>query len=296
MGAQFLSIFLVFMTFQSVFATITLKKAVFKLNYVKHGERIQRVKTEVNGETISTSKALDAFQIEPTDSINIQLSFLNEKEEPTYIKQPFLRIENIETKQDNLYLLKRRGKDMRLDLSLRKEVQADLDFWQKEYSYRLQIIIGDLKLKESRTWTITDHMSFQDDVAKSIFEKPARNVFDFDVGVKKTLLPEFSFPIPSPEKRASLPIVIVGLVSIFIPWIVLLISWKGLGAFNLRLPSNKGEKIMFIVFEICVLAHLVALGMFWYKWNIVTTGKVVGVLMVPTLVLGRNLLPLSKED
>ena len=296
MRARFLSILFAFTILESVFATITLKKAVVKLNYVKHGERVHRIKAEVNGETIATSKPFAPFQIEPTDSINVQLSLLNEEEEPAFIKQPFLRIENIETKQDNLYLLKRRGKDMRLDLSLKKEIKADLDFWQKDYSYRLQIIMGDLKLKESQTWTITDHMSFQDHVGSGIFEKPARKVFDFDVGVKKTLLPEFSFPIPIPEKRASLPIVIAGLICTFLPWFLLLVFWKGLGAFNLRLPSNKGEKILFIGFEMCVLAHLVALSMFWYKWNIVTTGKVVGVLMVPTLILGRNLLPLSKKD
>lgn len=257
------------------------------------GEKIHRYRAATDRQSINQPATYDQVQIQPTDSISCQATFLDDDQEPAATTQAFLRFENRQSGADNIYLLRKRGRDMKVDVNLAREIKADLQFWRHNDTYLVQLIMGGLELDSSTTWSITDNMRFKE-ASTDAFKEPARGVFDFDVSVKKSLLPEFISPITPPEKRAHHLLIIAALAGVLLPIPVLLFGWWKMGVFPLRLKSD--DKGMLVVgFELCVLAHIAALAMFWLKWNIVTTWKVMAVLMIPTYLLGRKLLSESDD-
>lgn len=275
-------------------SSISLVKTSFKLNVVRDGERIHQLWLTAEPDTISQTASPDGFQVSNGNSISVQASFEGADGEPAFVRQLFVRFVNKRTKQDNLFLVKRKGRDMRADVVPKTEIKSDAEFWVHDDSYAVELVMGDLHMKESTTWTITENMRFAEDAAP-MFSRPERGVFDFDVSVKKYLLPEFVSPIPAPEKKASLPAIVVALISVLLPFPLLLIVWTKLGVFPLEFPKESSERLYFLGFEACLLGHLVSLVMFWVKWNIVTTWKVVGALMIPTMIFGRNVLSSDKQ-
>lgn len=268
---------------------ITLSKASLKVHITRDGEKVNLVMLSTQPDTLSQVASPKGFEIGLGHSVSVQASFIDASSEATSIHQPFLRFVNQRTKQDNVYLLKRKGKEMRLDLGLKAEIKADLDFWTKDDVYGVELVMGDWKLDQSATWVITERMRFGAD-AKAMFEHAPRGVFDFDVGVKKGVLPEFETALPEGEKRAPLTAIVLALVGVVLPLPMLVVGWIRLGVFPLRLPREKGEQFAVLGFEACVVGHLIALVMFWLRWNIVTTWKVMGVLMIPTLLFGRSVV------
>lgn len=275
-------------------SSISLVKASFKLNIVRDGEKIHQLWLTAERDEASQTASPEGFQVSNGNSISVQASFEGAGGGPAFVRQLFLRFVNTRTKQDNLFLVKRKGRDMRADVVLEREVKSDAEFWVKDDSYAVELIMGDLHMKESTTWTITENMRFAEDAAP-MFSRPERGVFDFDVSVKKYLLPEFFSPVPVPEKRASLPAIVMALISVLLPLPVLFIVWTKLGVFPLEFPKERSQQLYIFGFESCLLGHLVALVMFWVKWNIVTTWKVVGALMIPTMIFGRNVLSADKK-
>lgn len=275
-------------------SSISLSKATFKLSYVQDGEKMNRVKLSIGPEEISEASSADGFSVGLKDSITVQASFVDQNSDAVSVHQLFLRFVNKRLRQDNLFLLKRRGREMKADFNFKGEIRSDLDFWTATDSYIVELVMGDLKLAESRTWTITKDMRFDESCAE-LFKQPERGVFDFDVSVKKQLLPEFHSPNPEPEKRAPMFMILAALVAVMLPLPVLFVGWSRLGVFPLRFPSKTGEKLWVFGFELCLVGHLVALTMFWVRWNIVTTWKVMGLMMVPTIFFGKIVLSSDKE-
>ncbi|KAI0565495.1 Oligosaccharyltransferase subunit Ribophorin II [Gracilaria domingensis] len=263
------------------------EKAFFKASYVQGGERVQRLRVTTDRESLKQVSSPNV-QVAPTDSIVCQASFLDDQLEPAAPNQVFFRFVNKDTGKDNFYLLRKKGRDFKVDVKLPKEIKADLDFWRKDSSYRVQLVMGDFELDPSETWTITDSMTFSDE-ARELFNQAERGVFDFDISVKKSPLPEFISPIPAPEKRAHPVVILFGLLGVTVPVLVLLYVWVQMGVFPLNISGTDNAGII-IGFEACVLCHIVALVMFWVKWNIVVTWKVMAFLMMPTYWLGRQLL------
>lgn len=275
-------------------SSISLAKASFKCTYVQDGERMHRVWVTAESDTISKVAAPEGFAADGGDSLSVQASFLDQEDNAVSVHQLFLRFVNKRTLADNLFLLKRRGREMKVDVKLRTEVKADRDFWAASDVYDVELVMGDFKLTQSTTWTITENMRFAEG-SEALFQPPPTGVFDFDIGVKKRLLPEFVSPIPDPEKRAAFPLIVAALVGVVMPLPFLFIGWTKVGVFPLRFPSGKSQRLWLFGFEACVLGHLVALVMFWIQWNIVTTWKVIGALMVPTWFFGRNVLAAPEQ-
>lgn len=273
--------------------SISLVKATLKVSMVRDGEKVHRVWLSTETDKVAEVAQPEGFEVGNANSFSVQASFENEKGEPASVHQLFLRFVNQRTKQDNLYLVKRGSRDMRTEINLKNEIKGDAEFWVKDDSYAVELIMGDKLLKDSTTWRITEKMRFEED-AFPMFTRVTRGVFDFDVGVKKGLLPEFISPIPASEKMAPLFAVLLALASTLLPLPLLLVAWVRLGVFPLQFPGDKKEKISILAFQACLVAHLGALVMFWVKWNIVTTWKVMGVIMVPTLLFGRSVLSTDK--
>lgn len=274
--------------------TITFSKASLKVHVKRDGEKVNLVMLSTQPDSLSQVASSDGFEIGLGHSISVQASFIDANSEATSIHQPFMRFVNQRTKQDNVYLLNRKGKEMRLDLGLKAEIKGDLDFWTKDDVYGVQLVMGDWRLERSATWVITERMRFAAD-ADPMFEHAPRSVFDFDVGVKKEVLPEFETALSKGEKRAPLLAIVLALVGVLLPLPLLVVGWIRLGVFPLQLPRERGERLAFLGFEACIVGHLVALVMFWVRWNIVTTWKVMGMLMVPTLLFGRSVVSGGKR-
>lgn len=275
--------------------SVSLVKASFKLNVVRDGEKIHQVWLTAEADKVSEIASPDGFEVSNGNSVSVQASFQNADGKPAFVHQLFLRFVNQRTKQDNLFLVKRRGRDMRADVVLKNEIRSDAEFWVEDDAYAIEVVMGDLHMKDSTTWTITENMRFADD-ASPMFSRPQGGIFDFDVSVKKYMLPEFVSPVPAPEKRAQLPAILLALVSVLLPLPLLLIAWRRLGVFPLEFPKEKSQQLSIFVFEVFLLGHVGALVMFWVKWNIVTTCKVMGALMIPTMLFGRNVLSSDKEE
>lgn len=274
--------------------SISFAKASFKVSTIRDGEKIHRVWVATESDKLSDIAKPEGFEVGNANSISVQAAFEKEDGKPAFVHQLFLRFVNQRTNQDNLFLVKRGSRDMRSEINLKNEIKGDAVFWEKDDSYAVELVMGDKLLKEGVAWRITDNMRFADD-ASAMFQRPARGVFDFDVGVKKDLLPEFISPVPSSEKRASLFAIVLALISTLLPLPVLLVVWANLGVFPLQLPTDSKQKVAVLGFQACLLAHSGALVMFWLKWNIVTTWKFMGAIMVPTLLLGKVALSDDKK-
>ena len=271
---------------KSAEGALRFERASFKVTYVRGDERIQRARVSADSENVK-DLGIEELVVSGSDSIAAVGAIVNEKGEPASVSQLYLRFLNKQTMEDNIYVLQKKGRDMKLDFGLRKEVKKDLGFWQHDASYRVEMIYGDLKLVESGIWVITDDMRFSEE-SKDVFQKEAQSVFNFDVGVKWRPGPEFEAPVPEQEKRAGTGTIMAALAGVIAPFFVLFGTWLKMGALRLKLPDE--GKANAIAMETLVLCHAVALGMFWWQWNIVTTWKFMGVLMVPTLVFARYFL------
>lgn len=269
------------------------QRATFKASYVQEGEKVMKVKLSTDVESVGEIADPDGFQISPTDSLACQVAFIDDKNAPISITQPFIRFENLRTGKDNLFLLKKKGRDMKVDIKMDREVKSDLNFWNEQDFYLVELIMGDLDLHLAKTWTITEKMAFSTN-SHQLFKAPERNVFDFDVSVKKSLLPEFTFPIAPPEKRAHPAVTVLAVSAILLSFALLLFGWTKMGVLQLSLKGRKNMSVIF-GFELCVIGHAIALCMFWLRWDIILTWKVTGVLMVPTWILGQKLILERKE-
>lgn len=268
--------------------SLQVSKVTFKATYIAHGEKASRTRLSTDGATIrevgdGDSRPMDLLS---TDSITVQATITDNNGSPTAIEQAFLRFVDVATGRDNLFIMRRRGQDIKIDLDLKREIKADLDFWKSLNAYRIEVVLGDVRLARSLTWVVTNEMRFTDSEGAS-FIRPPKGVFDFDVGVSKTLLPEFESPIPKGEKRAPKSAVISATISVIVPLLVLLMIWMHMNVFSF----DKCKDFEAVVgLQICVVLHIAAMVMFWLQWNIVTTWKVMAGIMVPTLIFIRALL------
>lgn len=264
---------------------IKFEKAWLKVSYVQEGERMQRARIWTDIDKVDEI-GTDSVTMSGSDTISIQASFVDDGDKAVGIRQAFLRFLNKDTNEDNIYLLRKKGLDMKFDLSVSKEIRADRSFWAFKTGYRVELIMGDVKLDKSRTWVIIEDLKFSED-SESFFEGTKGKVFDFDIGIKKILLPEFSATIKAEEARARAASVGVAVLAILVGSVVLLWTLGRMGALRFEMTGNAGTMIGF---GICVLGHVGALGMFWWQWNIVETWKVMGMIMVPTILFGRSVL------
>lgn len=274
-------------------SVVELSKATFKATYVAHGEKIPRVRLTTDADSADKVAEAGEIKVESTDMLNMQVSVTADGK-ATAIEQAFVRFENQRTGRDNLYLLRKRGNDLKVDVDLKREIAADLDFWNTRDVFTLQLVLGDARMKPSRTWTVTHGLRLGD-ADGAAFKRRSGGVFDFDIGVKKELLPEFDSPLPAGEERASFIKVAVATFAVMLPLPVLLGVWQRMGALALRVPQGK-DLVTIAGLQACVLLHMACLIMFWLQWNIVTTWKAMGVVMVPTLVLVRALLQGGKSE
>lgn len=276
------------------FASMSLDRLGFRLSYRADNEKMQRIKLAVDGPDLPSAPASPGFAASPVDTLLVQASCVDAAGNPAYPQQAFLRFVNTATGADSIYVLQKKTIGIRIELSLRKEIRSDVAFWRAGDAYRVEVILGDVEMDRGMTWVVTERMTFEEGSAK-MFGGPARGVFDFDVGVKKTLLPEFITPLATPGKRAHSGIVLAFVCIVLLPLPVLLWAWWSLGVFPLQLPSSTSAKASLVGFEMCLLAHMGALCMFWLRWDIVMTWKIIAVLMVPTVVLGQQTLSASAK-
>lgn len=266
--------------------TYEVGKVTFKSTYVENDEKIARIRISAKDETsLKQIGQQDDIFLSSSDSIAVQAAVKDMKTgSSVVIEQSMLRFINKRTGKDNIYLMRKSGNDLKLELNLKKEIRSDRKFWNVNDKFQIEIIFGDNNLKPNNgfTWVVATNMNWNDKDSQ-VFKDVPRNVFDFDVSVKKDiLLPEFEFPLPELQKRAHQTKVIFALLGVIIPLPILLFTWFKMGVFPLNLPKDSKQFMIVFGLHLCILAHIIALTMFWVKWNIVTTWKVMGTIMIPT--------------
>lgn len=260
---------------------LTLSKGSFKVSYVQSGEKMHRLRASLSRDEPAPTGA--QFNARREDTMSVQLQYEMADGKAGFPEQALLRVYNARLQADNLFLVRRKGRELRADVWLAAESRTDEGFWQKGDALRVEVVVGGEGL-EGWTWKIGE-MRLVGDWG---FEKK-RDVFDFDVGVKKGLLDEFDAPVREEEKRAGGMLVGGAIVGVLGAFVGLIVGWGNMGV----LPLKKGGDIGIgwgIGFQGCLLSQIIVLGLFWVRWDIVTTWKVMGMIMIPTIVCGRRVL------
>lgn len=200
---------------------------------------------------------------------------------------------------DAVYVMHQRSVGMRIDLDISKEMRVDPTFWSIDGEYRVEVIVGDQRMEKGVTWVAIERMRFsQNTASKQAFvnrdraAESKKGIFDFDVGVKKSLLPEYQPEKPGDLPEAPFVITVLALIALITPLPVVMVSWSRLGVWPLQMPpaSSHKERVASVAFEVCLLGHGVILGMFWLRWNIVQMWKACAMLLVPTVLAGHSAL------
>jgi Oligosaccharyltransferase subunit Ribophorin II len=272
---------------------IKLERAGMRLTYTVSQEKRTRASASVDGPAFSVG-SVPSVIAHPDDTLVAQASCVDQSDAavPAHPQQAFLRVVRVADGNDAVYVMRKKSIEMRAELSLRKEIRADREFWRVGDAYRVEIVVGDTRMVEGVTVVVVESLTFDGESTSvlNVFRAPTGNVFDFDVGVKKFLLPEFTSPVAPGEKQAPFVAVMVALAALAAPFPFVFVAWGQLGVFPLTLPESMCERTMVVGFESCLLGHIAALVMFWLRWNIVYTWKVLVLLMVPTLFFGHKVL------
>lgn len=276
-------------------AAIAFDRASVRISYVSQAERLTRHTFSADGLDEISTGGLEAI-VDPDDTFLAQAACASaESGEKAYPQQAFLRFVREDTGADSMYVMQQKSIGMRVELAMKKEIRDDKKFWSHDAIYRVEIIVGDTQMTAGISWVAIKRMKFSSGSA-SVFKPPAGGVFDFDVGVKKSLLPEFSSPLPHEEKQAPSVAILVALVALLAPFPLVFVAWARLGVFPMSVPGGATERMFAFGFEICLLLHVAALTMFWLQWNIVHTWKVMATIMPPTIFFGQKTLSAASRS
>lgn len=276
---------------------IVVDRAGVRITYVSQAERLTRSSFSAEGPDIgavssSTSKAI----VDVDDTLLAQMACVgSDSGNSAHPQQAFLRFVREDTGEDTIFVMQRKSIEMRVELSMKKEIRQDLKFWSADATYRVEIVVGDTRMAAGATWVAISMMKFSSSAA-SVFKPPAPGVFDFDVGVKKILLPEFTSTLPPEEKQAPAVAIIVALVALLAPFPLVFVAWARLGVFPMKVSGGPSDRVAAYGFEICLLLHMAALTMFWLQWNILRTWKVMAAIMPPTIFFGQKTLSVATRN
>jgi hypothetical protein len=266
-----------------------------RVAYVNDGERLTRDSASAAGPDFSLA-GMSSVTVDVEDSVLVQVACKDQDGVVAHPQQAFVRF--VRTDQDTLdsvHVMAKKPIEMRVDLKFGKEIRADREFWDGDATYRMEVIVGDTRMAGTGggvTWTAIKELRFLGGSGgrHSLFKRKAAGVFDFDVSVKKKMLPEFSSPIGPGARQAPRVAVLLASAAVVAPLPLVLVAWARIGALPLSLPASASELASAIGFEACLLGHMAALVMFWLQWNIVRTWKVMGILMLPTVFFGHRAL------
>lgn len=271
--------------------SIKLERVSMRLSYLSQQERLTRRAASADAPDFATVGA-GSVTAGADDTLLVQASCVDAAtSETAHAQQVFLRIVRKDTGADSVHVMKKKNFESRLELALKKEIRGDPSFWAHGSKYRVEIVIGDTRMESGVTWVAIETLSFSAG-PRGPFARGPPGVFDFDVGVKRSLLPEFDSGAAPEEKQAPFAAVACALAALLAPFPLVLHAWGRLGVFPLKMPEGE-ERASVVGFELCLLGHMFALSMFWLQWNIVFTWKVMGVIMVPTLLFGHRVLSAS---
>lgn len=276
---------------------IAVDRAGVRITYVSQAERLTRSSFSADGPDISVASSSSSKAIvDVDDTLLAQMACVgSDSGDAAYPQQAFLRFVREDTGEDTVFVMQRKSIEMRVELSMKKEIRQDLKFWSADATYRVEIVVGDTRMAAGATWVAVSEMKFSSS-ASSVFKPPAAGVFDFDVGVKKELLPEFTSPLPPDEKQAPAIAIMVALVALLAPFPLVFVAWARLGVFPMKVSGGPSDRIAAFGFEICLLLHMAALIMFWLQWNILRTWKVMAAIMPPTIFFGQKTLSVATRN
>lgn len=280
--------------------TFNVDKVTFKSTYVRNDERVSRIRLSASGDDLSTVGEAGDVVLSSNDTLTVQVSL----DPPTVTaEQVMLRFENKRLHLDNLFALTRTGSEYKVELKLRKEIGADRAFWAAQGldggyggdTYSVTVMVGDAKLADGgyKAWSVTKKMRWHPDDLEfdKVFRPVQHGVFEFDIRVKTdVLLPEFHTPLPVQERAAKWYITAAIVACMALAFPALFATWFHMGALPLNLKAGHGSLFVSAALHLCIIGHIAALVMFWVKWNIITTWKVMGAIMVPTLIFMRAFL------
>ncbi|KAA8490959.1 Dolichyl-diphosphooligosaccharide--protein glycosyltransferase subunit 2 [Porphyridium purpureum] len=211
-------------------------------------------------------------------------------------QQAFLRVSDLNQSDHLVVLPARSEKKTKLSFAVSPGKQpttssggAAAPYWKHQHVYSFELLLGDTSTENAIVYQVISALRV--DFRKPPPPLPTPGVFDFDMSVKKEPQPEFRWELPAPRSSPPMAIIAVFTVLAVLPMLGFVgASASVLGCFPLAIPKSGPALAAFAVFFACLTVIAGILFMFWLRWNILTTWKVLAVALIPTVISGQKVL------
>mmetsp|Transcript_10021 Transcript_10021/g.30615 ORF Transcript_10021/g.30615 Transcript_10021/m.30615 type:complete len:299 (-) Transcript_10021:1307-2203(-) len=263
--------------------SVELQSAALKVVRVQGREKQPVQNVETSGWQFET--LVDRLDLTEKMTITYTFSFKDAEGSPFHPQQVFLRFES-EEGSEQIYAAEKRSNDMVAEVDLQTEAKSG-KFWRDKVQYRMQVIFGDVRMDAGKVWTVWEDVFFT--FSKRI-EVQTPGVFDFDISVKKELLPEFAFDQYATNPTAPTPIVLAFCALVIIPFGLYLLLLTKLEVLPPQFPTSSPTAW---VFQASLGSVAYILVRFWVDWNLVKTGK--ALLLVFLVLLPSGYFSLAES-
>mmetsp|Transcript_6809 Transcript_6809/g.14542 ORF Transcript_6809/g.14542 Transcript_6809/m.14542 type:complete len:299 (+) Transcript_6809:45-941(+) len=245
-------------------------------------------------EPMGTGLIAESLKVTERSKVSVTVG-MERDGEPFFPHQAFLLVRRVRDDRELLLIAERKGTHMVVvvpvgDNKVESGSSPSDPLWMDDETYSFTLILGDWAMEEGAIlWEICPAVTlFYDQTAPKPPASPG--VFDFDLSTKKELLAEYSWEQPEPGKRAPVIVVLLFTILTAAPTVAFFAFGSRFGAFPLVLPSSGAQRGFVFAFGACLACYVGSLVLFWVKWSIFDTWKLMLVLLPPTIFTGHRVL------
>lgn len=273
----FLSVTLLLALLAPSHASLTLSAASLRVTHLSSSERLTL-------HTLSHPSPPSTLTLSPTNTLLFTAS-LATPDGPSHATQAFVRVTNLDTLADTIYILPRTKNSAKLSLVPDVEARKNPSFWTST-TYAFSIIIGDSRMPSGLTYTPLSHATF----SPSLPPPPPTAVFDFPSSPPLRPQPNF-LPSPSPPSpEAPMYAVVAAIIALLAPAPLVGVAWARLGVFPLEVRGSAPDRLGALGFQACLVLYIAVLAAFWAGVGMAESLRACAVLALPTMWLGRRAL------
>ncbi|GAB0496295.1 hypothetical protein MMPV_007607 [Pyropia vietnamensis] len=276
-----------------------------RVSYAAGPERVARHRLAArvsDSGVVDTAMPGPPLRLEDGDSLTVRAAVVDGAGKPLAPAQAFVRFVRRREegaaggKLQSVHLMKPRGEEMHLELSLKRLMAADPSFWTPDTSYVWSVLIGDAAIPRGVTWTASSEAT----LGPSSTYRPASTrtpgVFEFDLRVPHGLLPEFEAPMPPPRRGPPFVVIAIAVAAVLAPlaaFVVALATRPGAMAVKRGGGGDPAASTLTpstTAFGACLVGVAAVLVRFWVGWRLTTTFGALALLAPLTLAAGYSSL------
>lgn len=278
-----------------------------RVSYAAGPERVARHRLAArvsDAGMVDTTAPGPPLQLDDGDSLTVRAAVVDGAGEPLAPAQAFVRFVRrggeggAGGERQSVHVMKPRGEEMHLELSLKRLMAANPSFWTPDTTYVWTVLIGDAAIPRGVTWTASSAASLG---ASSTHRRPSTRtpgVFEFDLRVPHGLLPEFDAPMPPPRRGPPFVVVAVAVAAVLAPLAAFAVALATRpGAMAVERGGAGGDAspspaltLSTTAFGACLVGVAAVLVRFWVGWRLTTTFGALALLAPPTLAAGYSSL------